>query len=289
MKRGATVRAWLPFPQTYRQQARVYLVSTTPADGKVAPEETPHRTVYFERKIDSAEPARFSVTFEFATSAWCPKLDESQAKVSADAALKPYLAERPPHIAFTPELRAAVAEAVGGETNPLAKARKIFQWVDSHIAYHAEDEYGIIPSVTQKVLACRRGDCGIQTILFMTMCRYAGISTRWQSGWETQRSKYNMHDWCEFHLEPWGWLPADPSYGIRQHDDPRVREFFIGHMDSYRMIVNSDYGRPLWPAKQSLRSEPVDFQRGEVEVDGRNLYFNQWDWNIDIKWLDEGP
>jgi len=41
-----------------------------------------------------------------------------------------------------------------------------------------------------------------------------------------------------------------------------VREFYFGHQDSYRLIVNLDYGSPLVPAKQSLRSEPADFQRG---------------------------
>jgi hypothetical protein len=32
----------------------------------------------------------------------------------------------------------------------------------------------------------------------------------------------------------------------------------------------------------SLRSEPADFQRGEVEVDGRNLYFDEWDWDFQL-------
>jgi hypothetical protein len=46
------------------------------------------------------------------------------------------------------------------------------------------------------------------------------------------------------------------------------------------MIVNLDYGWPLHPAKASLRSEPLDFQRGEVEIDGRNLYFDEWSHEI---------
>jgi transglutaminase-like putative cysteine protease len=89
-----------------------------------------------------------------------------------------------------------------------------------------------------------------------------------------------MHDWTEIYVAPWGWLPVDPSYGLKKSDDPAVREFYFGHQDSYRMIVNLDYGQPLHPAKQSLRSEPTDFQRGEVEVDGRNLYFNQYDYDF---------
>ncbi len=199
------------------------------------------------------------------------------------------LAERPPHIVFTPALRSAVADAVGNETSPLEKARRIFHWVCQHITYNAEEEYGIIPSLAAKALATRRGDCGVQGMLYIAMCRCAGVPARWQSGWQTQRVRWNMHDWCEVFIEPLGWIPVDPSYGLRTSDDPRVREFFFGNIDAYRMIVNADYGRPLVPPKQSLRSEPLDFQRGEVEVEGENLYFNQWQWRFTPRWLDDGP
>lgn len=30
------------------------------------------------------------------------------------------------------------------------------------------------------------------------------------------------------------------------------------------------------------RSEPYDFQRGEVKWNGGNLYFDQWSWRIDV-------
>ena len=82
---------------------------------------------------------------------------------------------------------------------------------------------------------------------------------------------------------PWGWLPADASYGVIDDPDPRVRDFFCGHMDPYRLIVNLDYSQPFDPPKQSFRSEPIDFQRGEVEIDGRNLYFNEWDWEFEVE------
>src|SRR5207237_2493856 len=118
-------------------------------------------------------------------------------------------------------------------------------------------------------------DCGIQSTLFITLCRAAGIPARWQSGWETKPVGNSMHDWTEFYCEPWGWLPADPYYGVQNSsDDPKVREFYLGHQDSYRTIVSLDYGQTLVPPKRSLRSEPADFQCGEVEMDGRNLYFD---------------
>lgn len=292
IKAGAKVRVWLPYPRQTKQQSRIYMVSTEPPDGKVSPAAEPHQTVYFEKQVEkTGEPLRFQVIAEFATSAWCPRLEDALAKEPAEltAALRECLAERPPHIVFTPELKKVVADAIGQETNPLTKARGIFRWVSQNIAYANEDEYGTVPSLTRKVLSCRKGDCGVQGMLFISMCRLAGIPARWQSGWQTRRDGTNMHDWAEFYVEPWGWLPADPSYGLRESADPRVREFYLGHLDSYRMIVNADYGKALWPAKHSLRSEPVDFQRGELEVDGKNLYFPHWDYDFDIAWLDEGP
>jgi hypothetical protein len=311
----------------------VYLVSTEPKDGKVSPADTPHRSVYFEGTVATdGKPTTFAVTFEHETSAWCPALDDAKARplTAAEAKeLAPFLAERPPHLAFTADVRAAVAEAMAGKglrpahggelammaagagkaasaaagaaaadddvdngsptDNPLVKARRLFRWACTNIRYRIEQEYGTIPSLPSHALALRRGDCGVYGMTFVAMCRAAGIPARWQSGWQTRRSGVGMHDWAEFYVAPWGWLPADPSYGFQASDDPRVRDFYFGHFDAYRLIVNSDYGRPLWPAKRSVRSEPLDFQRGEVEVDGKNLYFDRWDYTIDLKWLDEGP
>jgi hypothetical protein len=144
-------------------------------------------------------------------------------------------------------------------------------------------EYSIIPSISQKALTARRGDCGVQGLTFVTLCRAAGVPARWQSGWQTKPNDWNMHDWSEFYVEPWGWLPADASYGVRDHADPRVRDFLCGNMDPYRLIVNLDYARDLQPPKTSFRSEPNDFQRGEIEIDGHNLYFDEWDWTFNVK------
>ena len=49
------------------------------------------------------------------------------------------------------------------------------------------------------------------------------------------------------------------------------------------MIVNLDYARALDPAKTGFRSEPTDFQRGEIEIDGHNLYFNEWSYDFQVE------
>lgn len=293
MKAGAVVRCWLPFPQEYRQQKDVRLVSASPEQPLVAENgmqdgvirREAQRTLYFEQRIsDPAKPLTFTATFEYTSAAYYSVLDETLSKQYKGGVDPQYLAERPPHIAFTHDLRKTVEKVIGKETNQLRKAQRIFEYIDGHIRYHAEEEYGNIASFSSKALACGRGDCGIQSMLFITMCRAAGIPARWQSGWQTKPGgQFNMHDWAEFYIEPWGWLPADPSYGLQSSNDPAIRWFYLGHQDSYRLIVNLDYGSPLAPPKESLRSEPADFQRGEVEIDGRNLYFDEWDYKFTIE------
>ncbi len=286
VRTGSRVRAWLPFPQEYRQQKEVRLIRSEPTHSQLSDLAAPQRTIYFEQVIgDPPQPPHFAVDFEFITSAYCPRLraEEVQAYDTASPLYKQYTSERIPHIAFTPQVKQLVAEIVGEETNPLKKTLRIFRWVSQHVPWCAEVEYSIIPNLSAQGLTARQGDCGVQGMTFVTLCRAAGIPARWQSGWQTRPGEWNMHDWSEFYIEPWGWLPADASYGVREHADPRVRDFLCGHIDPYRLIVNLDYGRDLQPPTTGFRSEPNDFQRGEIEIDGYNLYFDEWDWKFGVE------
>ena len=282
---GALIRVWLPFPQEYRQQREIKLIGSHPPARSLAENEAPHRTLYFEETVGATDTTpRFRAEFEFVTAAYCPRLDPADVQPydTESELYREYTSPRAPHILFTPEVRKISQQIVGTETNPLQQALLIFRWVSENVPWCAEMEYSIIPNLSAKGLAARRGDCGVQGMTFITLCRAAGVPARWQSGWQTRPGEVNMHDWSEFYVEPWGWLPADASYGVRSHQDPRVRDFLCGRMEPYRWIVNLDFGRPLEPNKISFRSEPNDFQRGEVEIDGHNLYFDEWTWSIDV-------
>ncbi|MEM6334498.1 MAG: transglutaminase-like domain-containing protein [Planctomycetota bacterium] len=299
MKPGSTLRVWLPFPQPYRQQSDIALthaaIDGQPYDPYLAPPAanfdgpgpitgTLQRTAYFEHTVaDSAEPVRFDLSFEYTVAGHYPVIDREKVRpltAEEQSAFAPYLAERPPHLLFTPELRALVDDIIGDATHPWDKAQRLWDWWDANIRWLPEFEYATIPSFTQFCLDRRRGDCGVQAVTFMAMLRLAGIPARWQSGFITFPGSKNLHDWAEMYLPPYGWVVVDPSFGKRTSDDPNVRDFYLGHMDAYRLIVNLDYGQPLDPPKPSLRSEPADFQRGEVELDGTNLYFDDWSYRF---------
>jgi hypothetical protein len=120
------------------------------------------------------------------------------------------------------------------------------------------------------------------------MARYAGVPARWQSGWMLHPNSVNMHDWLEVYYEGIGWVPTDQSFGRGRYnviDNDDEYNFYTKGLDAYRWIVNSDYSGEFSPAKKFIRSETVDFQRGEVEWEGGNLYFDKWSgWISDIQY-----
>jgi CubicO group peptidase (beta-lactamase class C family)/transglutaminase-like putative cysteine protease len=293
VKPGAKISVWMPAPQQYDQQRSVQFngaaVGNSDPDGspQLASSHSPHRTLYFEQvlKNQPLEDLRHDATFSFTTFAKVPIIDETKItpyNTTSDLYLE-YTTPRPPHIILDEQTRELAASIIGDETNPYRQTIRIFRWISENIRYCAEQEYSTIPAIGQKALTARKGDCGVQALTFITLCRAAGIPARWQSGFQTFPDGWNLHDWAEFYVEPYGWLPCDPSYGVLIHPDPAVQNFLCGHMDPFRWIVNLDYGREFLPAKQSFRSEPTDFQRGEVEIDGHNLYFGEWKWEMELE------
>lgn len=283
--KGSTVRAWLPFPQVYGQQREVKLIDSFPRTERISPRDSKQRTIYFQQKIrDPSKPVRFEVSFEYVTSAVVSHGMRAQETPSrAGSPCHGELAERPPHIVFSDEVRAIVREQSHDSPDEATLAKRLWEWVESNIPWRAEHEYCLIPSITEQALRLRKGDCGTAALVYISLCRCAGIPARWQSGWTTDLATGgNMHDWTEIWLDGFGWIPVDPSYGKKSHPDPRVRDFYFGNLDPYRLIVNTDYGQELSPPMSGLRAEPLDFQRGEVELDGRVLYFDEWDYTFSI-------
>lgn len=284
---GETIRCWIPYPQEYERQRNVELIATNPPGGVLAPNGHPMRTVYMEMPAPAeTESAVFSVEYAYSISAFVPDLNPGTVTEidRSNSVYTEFTESRPPHVDLTPEVRALAAEIVGDETNPLLKAEKIFHWMDENIRYCSEMEYSTFSSITDKVMTERKGDCGIHVLMFVALCRAAGVPARWQSGWAMRPGGENLHDWAEFYVEPWGWLPADPSYGLRKHANPAVREFFFGHIDPFRLIANLDYERQFQPAKTHWRSDNIDNQRGEVEWKGGNLFYDHWSYKMEAKY-----
>jgi len=280
---GETVRAWLPFPRALPgQQEHIRLDSSVPEKHVIAPESALMRTVYLEQPAQAGQPTKFDITYELTIFAQYYVVDPAKvvpARVTPE--LAEYLGERAPHIVFTNAIRKFSREVVGDEKNPYRIAQKLYAAVD-RIPWGGAREYSTITNISDYALHAGHADCGQQTLLLMTLLRLNGIPARWQSGWIYSDGDYdNMHDWGWLYLEPYGWVPMDVTFGRLQSGDPQLDGFYLGGFDAYRIAFNDDYSQPFQPAKQHVRSETVDSQRGEVEWQGGNLYFDKWDYHFE--------
>ncbi|MGE5314268.1 MAG: transglutaminase-like domain-containing protein [Acidobacteriota bacterium] len=290
---GEIVRCWMPYPrEAQERQSAVRLISMSEPQYLIAESNRLQRTLYAEKKAAKGAPTVFTMTVEYV----CASDDYGAGgsplvpglTLSPDS-VREFTSERPPHIVFTPEIRKLSQEIVGAERDPLKKARLIFSWISTHIPWASAREYSTIPNISSYCLATKHGDCGIKTLLFMTLARLNGIPAKWQSGWMLHPVEVNLHDWCEIFLDGYGWVPVDQSAGLRDAKDERVKYYYLGATDSYRFIVNDDYSREIYPAKIFPRSETVDFQRGELEWRGGNLYFDTWSYRMDVKYEPARP
>lgn len=285
---GETIRCWLPYPKvSFERQPDVKLTSTSEKTYIISPETSTHGTVFLETKSKKGEPTIFTEEFTYTSSAQYFNYESIIANpYNTESSLyRKYTAEQPPQIRFTPEIKRITDSITATATNPKEIVRTIYLWFKNNITWTGALEYSIMPDIPKYVLENKRGDCGMQTLLFISMVRYKGIPVRWQSGWMVPPGAENLHDWCEVYYEGTGWVPVDVSYDLQNSDNKSVAEFYLSGIDSYRMILNDGISGELFPPKKFLRSEPYDFQRGEVEWKGGNLYFDKWDYEMKIEYI----
>lgn len=315
---GETIRCWLPYPRTdLPYQTGVRLIGTSEDEYVLSQEhqeDCVHSTLYMERKAVAGEPTVFSEQFELTT--WGRYFDLSPQKVqpyqggmdSGEYAF--YTGEQAPHTVFSPRLRALADSLTAGIDNPYGQVRAIYTWIDK-IPWASAREYSTLSNIPEYVLDNGHGDCGQVTLLLIALCRIKGIPAEFESGLMTHsQDTWNLHDWARVYFEGVGWVPVDQSFGIQsftmpadggtgglsqeaeratptyaEGEDP-CTYFYLGGLDSHRLYVNKGWGGKLYPEKAYPRSETVDFQRGEVEWRGGNLYFPKWDYHLDIEELD---
>jgi transglutaminase-like putative cysteine protease len=290
---GATIRAWLPIPRKYPYQDDFSIISSAPAIKELANADSPIRSAYLEQPAQTGQPTVFSLTYGYTRWGVSFPLDPAKALPAdlRDAELKPYT-EEGPHVVFTPAIRALARAADAGATNPAVRAKAYYDWITANVKYSFAREYSTLTNISDYCLLHRYGDCGQEALLFITLCRSAGIPARWQSGWDMFPNAHDIHDWTEIYLAPYGWVPVDPWAGLfaTQQCDAlspaeriELRDFYFGGLDPYRMAANSDHSQTLQPAKRSARSDDVDFQRGELETGDTNIYFDKYTYHLEVE------
>ena len=263
---GRLARVNLPIPKAVEGRQEVVSLDFSPAVLSVDGEDAPMRTVLFEKRLTGCD--EFTMTAHYRlTECRRPFPQEEYVAPGMEA----YLKEEAPHIIFTPALKSLAHEITAGCTGMRAKAEAIYDWITSHILYSFVRPYSTIDCISEYAASSLKGDCGIQAMLFITLCRIAGVPAAWESGWYVTDCEAGSHDWARINISG-QWFPVDCSFGggaFRQGKEERRRHYF-GQLDCMRMIVNSTTGAIL-TGKTAYPRDPTDNQRGEAEVDGQTL------------------
>lgn len=266
------VRVWLPLPADCPAQSEVELLSFSEPPSRIAAPDAPQRTAFWE--ADLTENRHFGAVYRYrSTAVYTDPLSLQPAPEQPCFDTE----EQPPHIVFTPYLRALASQLTEGVTDPIQKARRIYDYITLNVRYHYQPAYFVQECLADHCARDRRGDCGIMALTFITLCRLVGIPARWQSGLAVSPISVGCHDWAMFYVAPHGWLYADCSYGasMARAGDETMRLHYFGNLDTGRMAANHAFAAPFDPPMDSFRADPYDNQTGEVESDGVGLYGGQ--------------
>ena len=269
---GRKVTVHLPIPKICQQVSKVDIIAASPEITKIADEDAAQRTVCFETELKADQ--EFMVEYAYDYHVDYVELDPAKAsEEQPDFCTN----EQAPHIRFTPYLQELLKEIIGDETNPIIKARKIYDFVTTKVMYSYMREYFTIECIPEYAAINLKGDCGVQALLFITLCRMTGIPARWQSGLYATEFYTGCHDWAQFYVAPYGWVFADLSFGgsAWRLGNTERWNYYFGNLDIFRMPANSEIQMEFTPEKKWLRIDPIDNQRGEIEYEDHGLSFDQ--------------
>lgn len=285
-KEGRTsVRAklWLPAPAACPSQSEIQLESFWREPTSIAPETAPQRTIYWETELTENTPVEAVVSY-VRTAQYVDPMSLQDLSNVTDGGFAPenYLGEQLPHVRFTPAMRALTAAVIGDAEDDAEKVSRIYDYVTLNVKYRFMPQYFILESIAENCAHSRRGDCGVQALTFITMCRIAGIPAMWESGLSVEPQEAGCHDWAMFWLEGKGWLYADCSFGgsAACRGEEALRRHYFGSLDTGRFAANHAFQAPLTPPKESWRADPYDNQTGEMELEGVGLKGREYQTNM---------
>ena len=163
-------------------------------------------------------------------------------------------------------------------TEPLVKAKCFYDFITKKVRYSFMPSYFCLDRMAERCAMDRVGDCGIQALLFLSLCEAVGIPARWESGLKTEPKFIGAHDWVRFYSPSFGWRAADLSYGgsAWKRGDELLHRFYFGNVDPWRMTANARIlGETGFPEPE-FRADPYDNQVGEMALDGRGLRYEEF-------------
>jgi len=262
---GKKIRIWIPAAQSDAFQD-VKIVS---AKGDLPLKKTREpkfgNEIYFaETKSVSQPELHFDVAYDVIRHERVA-LTSAPHLVSAALTSKERNEDLRPDTGLPADLAVEVTE---GKTQPLDKARAIYDYVFTTMKY---DKTGTGWGHGDVLYACdaKKGNCTDFHSLFIAMARSQGIPARFEIGFPLPPDKHSgeiagYHCWSDFYIDGKGWIPVDISEAWKH---PEKRDYFFGSHDVNRVQFTMGRDLRLNPAQEG---KPLNyFVYPYVELDGQ--------------------
>jgi len=295
------VRVWFALPQDVPQQKVSELKIEGPSGHKVEKDSEGNAALYVE--INDPKEKEFVVlaTFRVERSEVQAALDPAKAQPLSDQEKKDlakYLAANK-HVVIDDQIRKLATQIVGGETNALKAARKIYDWVLQNIEYWVKDPANKKASPvgsSEYCLTSKTGNCTDFHSLWTALARAQGIPTRMVYGsffkaeLNGKDADQSYHCWPEFYVSGLGWIAHDVAVADifagefplndantklvnlttasgYSKPDPAMVEYYFGNLDERRVTWSVGRDLTLSPKQDG---DPVNaLAKAYIEVDGK--------------------
>jgi hypothetical protein len=132
-----------------------------------------------------------------------------------------------------PKIAALAKEVLGDEQDPAARVGKLVSWVHANV----KTEYTSALSSALDVVQTRKGDCTEHTILFVALCRAAGIPAEEVAGvmyLPGAGGLFAYHAWARVWIGK--WIEVDPTWNQTVADAAHIA-FVIGPLEKQAALV----------------------------------------------------
>ncbi|MGA2811763.1 MAG: transglutaminase-like domain-containing protein [Candidatus Acidiferrum sp.] len=221
-KGARSVRLWFAVPQEDAASTVRELAVTADFPVHYYRDDWGNRVAYAEVQAPDGGVIRIREDFTLERTEIRNDIDPAKTRPLTEqerAALFAYL-QPSTHVIVNDKIKTLSASIVGGETNPILAARKIYNWTLENVDYWVKDPEHLKASPvgsTEYCLTTRTGNCTDFHSLFASLSMAAGIPTRLVYGSLLKPTLNGVeidgsyHCWIQFYAPNYGWLPLDVS------------------------------------------------------------------------------
>jgi transglutaminase-like putative cysteine protease len=300
------VRIWFAVPQDDAQSEIQHFTAEAAYPIRYGQDSQGNRIGYLEVQAPQEKQVSIREAFTLTRSeirttpdpaATRPLTEQERARLAA------YL-QPSTYVILNDQINALAEQIVGGETNPVLAARKIYDWTLANIDYWVKDPERLKASPvgsTEYCLRTKTGNCTDFHSLFASLAQASGIPTKMVYGSLLKPTLNGMevdgsyHCWIQFYAPNLEWVTLDVSladlylgdFPLSEKNqqlvelttatgyrgaDPKMVDYYFGNLDERRVV---------WSVGRDLRMDPPQaggpvnaMHKMYVEVDGKP--YTEW-------------